>query len=175
MFYVLTAMLVLTFMLKGVPFFIEFYDSQLSGIDLLLEKQKRLNNILIKSDYWQQEYSKIKSAEEKKMKRLFTAKSKELVAAKLQALLKQLARNSGTKIESSLLPEFKKNEQWLIVSQNISINGGSGDFVKFIKMIEQNQKKLIITHLKLRSRRRQLSGSFTVVGFSRIMNKADIK
>jgi len=170
----LIIMLFLTFIVKATPFYINYYEKNLNDIELLLEKKERLDKLLQKDAFWKKEYSKIKIAEEKKIKQLFSAKSRELVAAKLQTLIKNLAQRSGTKIESTHLPEFKKNEHWLIFSQNISIKGKANNIFKFLEMIEKDKKKLVITNVKLRSSRHQLSGSLTVVSFSRKTNKADI-
>lgn len=173
MLYILVAMLLLTLIVEGIPGILNYYKTSLNDIDLLINKTAHLDKILQKNKFWQEEYSKIKNAEEKKSMQLFAAKSRELVAAKLQSLLKKLARENGANIESTLLPEFKKNSRWIIISQNISIKGSIENLFKFLQAIEKNQKKLIITHMKLRSNRHQLRGSLTVVGFSQKLTKAE--
>lgn len=173
MLYFLMAMVFLTLLVKGTPIAVNYYETGLSNIELLIKKTEQLDKILSRNKYWKKEYSKIKSAEEKKLIQLFSAKSRELVAAKLQTLLKKLARESGTNIESTLLPEFKKNEQWLIITQNISIKGNSKNIFNFLKTIESNQKKLIINHINLRSNHQQLRGSLTIVSFSRKVIKVE--
>ena len=174
MLYILLASFFLTFLVKGVPVLVNYYESGVNNIALLSDKKERLDKLLAKEDFWKKEYSKIQPAEEKKYVQLFSGKSRELVAAKLQTVLKDIARKSGIKIESTLLPEFKQNTQWLIISQNISINGNTKNIVEFITEIEKYTKKLTISKIKLRSNRRQIRGSLTVVGFSRKQIKTDV-
>ena len=172
-FYILIAILLLTLLLEGIPGILNYYKSNLNDIDLLVKKTEHLDKILQKNKFWQEEYSKIKNAEEKKSIQLFSAKSRELVAAKLQSLLKSLARKNNVNIESTLLPEFKNNSRWIIISQNISIKGSAKNIFNFVQAIEKNNKKLIITHTKLRSNRKQLRGSISVAGFSQELTKAE--
>ena len=166
MFSILVVIMVFTFIFEGVPILTNYYADSVDEIDQLITRIERLDKLLQKEDFWDKEYSKIKSAEEEKITQLFSAKSRELVAAKLQSLLKKMARENSVNLESLNLPEFKKNSQWLIISQSISIKGSTANIFNFIKSIESNNKKLVLSDIKLRSNRRQLRGSLTIVGFS---------
>ncbi len=171
--YFFFTMLLITGLFRGIPLGIRYYHQGLNDIELLQSKAERLDKLQSKQQFWADEYAKIKKLEENRVKQLFSAKSRELVAAKLQTLVKKIAINSGAKIQSSRLPEFKDNAQWLMITQNMSISGDMSSIMAFVNALEHSQKKLIISQMKIRSSRRILRGSLSVTAFSQKNTKVD--
>ncbi|MFK5985574.1 MAG: GspMb/PilO family protein [Pseudomonadota bacterium] len=162
-------------MFKGAPFAYTMYQQGKNDIIDFKDKRERIRQLMFRQEFWQAEYDKSLKQNEILSKELFTANSNELVAAKVQSVIKNLAKQSGVRIDSMHLAEFRQSGEWLLVSLSISINAQSSNLVDLLQKLKSNQQKLLIKGVRLRSYsnslngalRKSLNGTITVVGFSR--------
>ncbi len=163
---ILLALSVITLVIKAMPFLFDYYDEKNNSIKQLVKKTAHLEQLMQNEESWKNQFLIIKKEKNSKVKALFSAKSKELIAAKIQTHLKKTAKKSGVQIESSRIPEFLINDFWLLTSQNISIKGESKKIYDFLKQIENDDKRLMIKTVKLRANRNSLRGTLTIAAFS---------
>lgn len=156
----------LGFMFKGAPYAYNSYQQGREDVVNLKVKKNRLTRLLGKENYWKGELNKKLEQEKELKKQYFTAKSNELVAAKIQSIIKQIAKSSGVNIESIRLAEFQQSGEWLLVSLSVNVRGNSASVMGFLAKLQSNQQKLFIKEMSLHSNRNLLSGSVTLVGFS---------
>ncbi|MFK5894186.1 MAG: type II secretion system protein GspM [Pseudomonadota bacterium] len=162
-------------MFKGIPFAYESYQQRKNDIKELKDKKQRLKNLIDQVGTWKIAYDQ--SLKQKKLleKELFTASSNELVAAKVQLVIKNLARQSNVRVESMHLAEFQESDNWLLVSLSVTIKADAANVIKLLNKIRANKQKLLIKEISIRSylnnlrnsQRNTLNGSITLVGFSK--------
>ncbi len=161
---------------KGAPFAYDFYQQGKADIVDFKDKRERLKQLILRKDFWQLEYNKSLKQKSVWNKELFSAKSNELVAAKVQSMIKQMAKQTGVNVESMRLAEFQQSNDWLLVSLSVTIRAKSDNVMNFITRVRSNQQKLLIKSMSIRSNRNTLSGTITMVGFSKaIGNNSDAK
>jgi len=163
---IMLLIVILGVLFKGIPFAYEMYQQRKSDIKILKDKKQRLKHLIRKADYWKAEHDKTLKQKTLLEKELFTASSNELVAAKLQSVIKGLARQSVVRVDSMRLAEFQRSGDWLLVSLSISIKAKAGNIVQLLHKIRTNKKKLLIKEINVRSFNNTLNGSITLVGFS---------
>jgi hypothetical protein len=154
---------------KGAPFAYSIYQQGRSDVVNFKDKRERLIRLINRKDFWQSEYNKSLEQEADLNKELFIAKSNELVAAKVQSVIKTLAKESGVRIDSMHLAEFRQSGKWLLVSLSLSINSKSNNLINLLNKIKSNNKTLLIKGVSFRHYSDSLIGTITVVGFSRSM------
>ena len=172
---VMLLIVVLGFLFKGGPFVYEKYIDRKADIANLEDKKDRLKALLKRRDFWHGEFNKTVKQQISIEKQLFTAPSNELVAAKVQAVIKKLAKLSGVRVESMRLAEFQQSENWLLVNLSVTIKAGSAKVINFLGKIQSNEKKLLIKDMSIRSYRNSLNGTITVVGFSQSIPVLPVK
>jgi hypothetical protein len=168
---IMLAIVVLGFMFKGVPFAYETYQQRKSDIKTVKDKKQRLKHLISQKDYWQVEHDNTLKQKALLEKELFTANSNELVAAKVQAVIKELARQSDVRVESMLLAEFQQSADWLLVSLSITIKANANNVINLLHKIGANKQKLLIKEISFRSYNNVLNGTITLVGFSHSVKK----
>ena len=159
-------------MLKGLPFAYQKYLDRKQDISALKDKRTSLKALMSRNAFWQVEFNKSIEQQKQLEKELFTAKSNELVAAKVQSVIKKLAKQSGLRVESMRLAEFQQSGQWLLVSLSITIKANSTQLIKLLNKIKANKQKLFIKDISVRSYRKLLNGSITLVAFSKSKSPA---
>jgi len=160
---------------KGAPFAYSIYQQGRIDVVNFKDKRERLINLIKRQDFWQSEYNKSLKQVAVLNKELFIANSNELVAAKVQSVIKNLAKQSGVRVDSMHLAEFRQSGEWLLVSLSLSINAQSNSLVNLLNKIKSNKQTILIKGVSLRSysnsskgaMRKSLTGTITVVGFSR--------
>jgi len=159
---------------KGAPLAYTFYQQGRSDVVDFKDKRERLQRLIKRQDFWQSEYDKSLKQTAALNKELFNANSNELVAAKVQSVIKNLAKQSGVRIDSMHLAEFRQSGEWLLVSLSLSINAQSSNLINLLNKIKSNKQKILIKGVSLRTYtnsisgklRGSLTGTITVVGFS---------
>jgi hypothetical protein len=164
---VMLLIVVLGFLFKGGPFVYQKYMDRQDDIANLVDKKVRLKALLKRRDFWYGEFNKSVKQQAIIEKELFTATSNELVAAKVQSVIKKLAKSSGVRVDSMRLAEFQQSEAWLLVNLSVTIKAGSAEVINFLGKIQANEKKLFIKDMSLRSYRNSMNGTITIVGFSK--------
>lgn len=164
---IMLLIMVLGLMLKGLPFAYQKYLDRKHDISALKDKKSALKALMSRAGFWQVEFDKSIQQQQQHEKELFTAKSNELVAAKVQSVIKKLAKQSGLRVESMRLAEFQQSGNWLLVSLSITIKANSTQLIQLLKKIKVNKQKLLIKEISIRSYRKLLNGSITLVAFSK--------
>jgi len=172
LFKIMLLIIVVGTLFKGVPFAYEMYQQRKNDIKTLKDKKQRLKHLIRKKDYWQAEHNKIVKQKTVLEKQLFTASSNELVAAKVQSVIKDLAKKSDVRVNSMRLAEFQHSADWLLVSLSLTIKANANNVVSFIHKIKTNNKKLLIKKISVNSYKNLLNGTITLIGFSRSVEKA---
>ena len=159
---------------KGAPFAYSIYQQGRTDVVNFKDKRERLIRLINRKDYWQSEYNKSLEQEAALNKELFIANSNELVAAKVQSVIKNLAKQSGVRIDSMHLAEFRQSGEWLLVSLSLSINTQSNNLINLLNKMKSNKQTLLIKGVSLRHYSESLIGTITVVGFSRSMGSNSV-
>ena len=165
--YIFAAIAALGFLFKGVPYAYKQHQQGRMDVVDLKKKKDQVHSLMRRKVFWQQEYDKSITQQNILKQQLFIAKSNELVAAKVQSVIKLLAKQSGVKIESVRLAEFQQSEHWLLVSLSVNVRANTNKIVSFLNKLKTNKQKLLIEKMSVNSNRNILNGTITIVGFSK--------
>ena len=161
---------------KGIPFAYETYQQRKIDVKILKDKKQRLKVLIGEEDSWKIGYENSIKQTALLEKQLFTAGSNELVAAKVQSLIKKLAKQSSVRVESMQLAEFQESDDWLLVSLSVIVKADAENVINLLNKIRANKQKLLIKEISIRSYRNSLtggyygtslSGTITLVSFSK--------
>ncbi len=166
--YIFLLILLLGGLFKGIPALYQKYQQRKEDIALLQTKIERLKALKRKQLFWQQEYERLNSLQQNLQQQLFSASSNELVAARIQAKIKALAKKAGVRIDSIRQAEFQQTQQWLLVSLTVNFKTPVANFEKFLQQIEASTQKLWFKGVNIRSYRNSINGSLTLVGMSKV-------
>jgi hypothetical protein len=169
--WVFITILVIGSMVKGVPFAIKSYQAGIDEVELLKEKRRRLKKLLARTDYWRAEFEKTNQKQQHLLTKLFVGQSAELIAARVQGNLKELAKKSNIKVDSMSLPDFQYQDDWLLVTQTLSFKTPSQQLMIMINLIKQSNPRLVIIDIQVQAYRRQLNCTLKIVGFSRTLEE----
>jgi len=165
---IFTAIALLGILFKGIPFAYQQYQQGKLDILDLKDKKYKVNRLIGRKIFWKQEYDKSIQQQNSLKQKLFIAKSNELVAAKVQLVIKRLAKQSGVNIESIGLAEFKQSNTWLLVSLTINVRANANNVIVFFNKLKINKQKILIEKMSIYSNRNTLNGSITIIGFSKL-------
>ncbi len=152
---------------KGIPFAYETYQQRKNDINVLKDKKQKLKFLIKQMPTWKIEYDNAVKQKALLEKELFAASSNELVAAKVQSVIKNLAKQSSVRVESMHLAEFQESNNWLLVSLSVTIKADTANIMDLLHKIRANKQKLLIKEVNIRTFRKTLSGTITLVGFSK--------
>ncbi len=165
--WVFSSILAIAIVVQGIPYALKSYQAGIDSVDELKSKRARLKKLLLRKHYWQIEYAKTNEQQKQLKTQLFTGKSPELIAARVQGALKKLAQQSSIKVDSMSLPDKKYSESWLLVTQTMSFKASSDKLMNMLALIKQSKPKLVVKDVQVRSYRKTLNCTLKVVGFSR--------
>jgi hypothetical protein len=95
--------------------------------------------------------------------------TRDLVAARLQSILKTHAQNTGIQVKALDVPEFVTSRDWLLVTQTIHFQANSQGTLSFLEALQQDNAFLQVVDIDLRTfATNQLNGRLKVTGFSLI-------
>jgi hypothetical protein len=151
----------------------QFVRDQRVQIEKLQDEIKRYKKLADDSQFWQtQNQLAIKTRDEINTL-LLQGNSRELVGAKMQGVLREIARTTGVNIKSLDLPDFSRTKEWVLVTQGVQFEGNSEKTLNFLKEIEHSKNALlVIVSVDVRSHRGLLNGQIKVTGFSRLPEAA---
>ncbi len=146
-----------------------FYQDYWQSLDKLHQDISRYEKLGEKAEYWEQENKRAKLEKEQIEASLLEGNNRELVGAKMQGLIRQLAQNSGIRFKSLDPPDTTSlsTGEWLFIIQAMQFEADSKTLMEFLKAIKDAQVVLAIVSLDIRSTRNQLNGNIKIVGFSR--------
>jgi hypothetical protein len=154
---------------KLVPLAVEKYQQQREAVARLKENIERYHRLEEQAELWRERHAEMLEQEQEIRAGLLRGSTRELVAARLQGILKELAQQSGVQVQSLDLPEFSAtaNGNWLLVTQNVRINANSEALWQFLRKLAENPTRLAVISLDVRSyQNNQLNGTLKVTGFN---------
>jgi len=160
---------------KGVPFALEYYQEGVDDVAFIKKQRRALKELDAQRKTWEQEYKNHKNHEKSLLKQVYQGGSREVIAAKLQGQLRNLARKNQVEVNSMNLPDFLSNDDWLLIMQEMSFKATEQNMVNMLASINNHQPTLKVLDLSLRSYRNQLNGTIKVVGFNRITTESENK
>lgn len=145
---------------------IENYRDDIAMLKTDLERYQQLGEA---AQVWEQAYEKAARNKAQVNSSLLQGNTRDLVAARLQSLLRNLAREHNFTVQSMAVPEFNANENWMLVTQSVQFNTDGANLIPFLNALETAPEKLIIVSMEVRANRgRQLNVEMKITGFSRL-------
>jgi hypothetical protein len=129
-----------------------------------IQRYQRLRD---QTQIWQERHTIAQQSQKKVKAGTLSGSTRELVAAKLQGILKQHAQESGVLVKALDVPEFAATQDWLMVTQVLHFQANSQSAFKFLQALQEDAIILPIVELDLRTFRvDQMNGRIKITGFS---------
>lgn len=170
----LSKLALLIFIFGVIPFFLypittDFYNNYWQSIEKLQQNIQRYQKLAQRAEFWQQENQRAKFEQQQIESSLLSGKNRQLVGAKMQSIIKKLAKQTHITLKSIQPPDTSfYTEQWLLVIQSIQFEANSTALLKFLNALERHRFNLQIISLEIRRYSNKLSGSIKIIGFSRL-------
>ncbi len=148
------------------------YWEDLDRLHLDIERYQRLSQ---ETENWQQSNEKAKAEAAKINDSLLKGSNRDLIAARLQSILRNIAQQQNVTLRSMSVPEFSTNDRWMIISQSIEFEIDSQVLPDLISKLNRNPERLIVISLEARSASvpTRLSVQLKVAGFSRVLENTN--
>jgi len=135
----------------------EFYTNYRQSLEKLHQDIERYKKLGKKAEYWEQENQQAKLERDKIKAGLLLGDNRDLIGAKMQGLVRQLAQNTGILFKSLDPPDTSLSTgEWVLVIQSMQFDAKSKTLMNFL------------ASLNIRSRRGKLTGTIKIIGFSRV-------
>lgn len=142
------------------------YKQRIERLQLQISRYKGLEG---EAEFWEKENQRAKQEQEQTLAGLLPGDNRELVGARMQGLVRQLAQNAQVTIKNLAPPDASfSTGEWLLVIQTMQFEANSKSFINFLQAIKNAKERLVIVSLEIRSARRILSGTIKITGFSRV-------
>ncbi len=164
----------LIFVFGVIPFYLyplttDFYHNYRQSIDKLQQDIQRYQKLAQRADFWQQENQRAKLEQQQIESSLLSGKNRQLIGAKMQGIIKNLANRNQITFKSLQPPDTSFNtDKWLLVIQSIQFEANSTALIRFLSALERHRINLEIISLDIRRYSNKLSGSIKIIGFSRL-------
>jgi len=159
-----------------IPTVWKFYRDYQASIEDLTQQIAREEELGKKADYWKAENQRAKQEQEKIEAGLLAGRTRELVGARMQGLVKQLAQEAGITFRTLEPPDTTFNSgEWVLVIQSMQFEANSGTLMAFLQALEKATENLKVVSLEVRSYQDRLNGTIKVTGFSRISTPVESK
>lgn len=166
----------LIFMGYALPFEVwpqafAYYERYRQNIEKLTGDIERYRNLGAKADFWQTQNQEEKKKRDEIFASLLEGGSQEVVGARIQGLLRELAQNAGMTLKSLNVAEFSRTRKgdWALVTQTMQFEANSTSVMNFLQAIKKAKELLFVTSLDMRNNSSGiLSGTIKVTGFSRV-------
>ncbi len=153
-----------------LPLAVEHYRKTRDHIQQLQANIERYQRLEQQTQIWRERHQEVLTQQEQVNAGLLQGSTRDLVAARLQTLLKEAAQRNKLQVQSLDLPEFVAAGDWLLVTQNIRFQAESTELLNFLRTLQENPTFLPIITLDVRGYRgERLSGSIKITGFSAIL------
>ena len=152
-----------------VPVVLKLYRDYQTTIENLTQQIEREIELGKRAEYWETENRRVKQEQEKIEAGLLAGRTRELVGARMQGLIKQLAQEAGITFRTLEPPDTSFNSgEWVLVIQSMQFEANSGTLMAFLQALANAKENLKGVSLEVRSYRDRLNGTIKVTGFSRI-------
>ncbi|ALG68562.1 hypothetical protein [Beggiatoa leptomitoformis] len=146
------------------------YQARKVRMEALQTEIDRYQRLDVGTQYWQEQHVKAIQERDKFNTSLLQGNNRELVAARMQGVLREIAQRSSLTVRALDLPEFSRTGEWVLVTQGVQFESDSQTLFNFIQAVETAHEYLAIVFVEARIGRGNnlLSGTVKVTGFSRI-------
>ncbi|MCK5717440.1 MAG: hypothetical protein KAH77_08125 [Thiomargarita sp.] len=152
------------------PMVQNIYTDYWHSLDRLEQHIKRYEQLEKRTEYWTLEHQRITQEYNDVKKSLLPGTDQELVGTKMQALVKQLAKDAGITFKSLEPPDTSLNTgDWVLVIQSMQFEAKGQTLMEFLKTLHDTPHLLEIISLDIRSRKKKLTGTIKILGFSRAL------
>jgi hypothetical protein len=152
-----------------VPAVLKLYRDYQTTIENLSQQIDREIELGKRAEYWEVENRRAKQEQEKIEAGLLAGRTRELVGARMQGLIKQLAQEAGITFRTLEPPDTSFNSgEWVLVIQSMQFEANSGTLMAFLQALVKAKENLKVVSLEVRSYQDRLNGTIKVTGFSRI-------
>ncbi|NJO15398.1 MAG: hypothetical protein HC877_06520 [Thioploca sp.] len=159
-----------------IPTVLKIYRDYRAAIENLSEQIVREIDLGERAEYWEAENKKAKQEQEKIEVGLLAGRTRELVGARMQGLIKQLAQEAGITFRTLEPPDTAFNSgEWVLVIQSMQFEANSETLMAFLQALEKAKENLKVVSLEVRSYRDRLNGTIKVTGFSQISTPVESK
>gem|GEM_PF-1942134 len=165
---VLLALGLIFFLVKGIPWMLTVYQEGREEVADLKKKRRYLNALIKAQPDWEKAYQLRQNIEKILHKETYHGDSRELIAAKLQGDLSNLAKSHQLSVESMNLPEYVHNQDMLLIMQTMTFKGAEDHVVNMLTHLYHQQPRLVIINMDIRQFGTQLSSTIKVVGFYKL-------
>jgi len=147
---------------------IKDYQNNIAAVKTDLDRYQKLGEA---TQVWQEAYEKAQQNLDRVNGALLKGTTRDLVAAQMQGVLQELAKQHQITFRSMAVPEFNTNESWMLVTQTIQFSTDSPKLIAFLKALEAAPAQLIVVSMDIRSERgTNLGVDMKITGFSRLEN-----
>jgi hypothetical protein len=116
---------------------------------------------------WQAKHSEALAQQALVEEGVLQGSTRDLVAARLQSILKTHAQTVGIQVKALDVPEFVTSRDWLLVTQTLHFQANSQGALDFLQALKADKAFLQVVDLDLRTyATNQLNGRLKVTGFS---------
>ncbi|MEN8215792.1 MAG: GspMb/PilO family protein [Pseudomonadota bacterium] len=153
-----------------VPTAYKFYNDYWQSLEKLHQNIERYEKLAGRAEHWEAENQRVKKERDEIKASLLPGDTHQLVSAKMQALVRQLAQNAGITFKSLDTPDNTtySTGEWVFVIQSMQFEGNGKTLMTFLTALDDNPVKLEVISLEVRSRGKKLTGTIKVTGFSRL-------
>ncbi len=161
------------FIIYMLPFYIapkvynvyEDYNQNIETLESNIKKYEKLNQ---QTEEIKAEYQHLTTIVAEIESGLLTGQTRQLIGTNLRSLVTKLAKDVGITMVKSLPPPDTSfaTDEWLFVIQSMQFEASSATLIDFLQAITDNDKKLEIIHVNVRSRNNKLTGKIEIGGFS---------
>jgi hypothetical protein len=159
---------------KIIPAIYSWFEQEYDKVYSLKAHINRYKDLWVNRDQWDSDYKKALQEWQQINDTALQGTTRDVVAGKLQDLLKQVASKHNLRVRTLDLPEFAETKDWLFVSQSMEFEGNSQDIMDFITDLENDKTTLHIGSLEIRIfQQKQLFANITVTGFNHSVKVAE--
>lgn len=162
------AVAVVLVVVNGFPTIYQIYEDGQSDNERMELDLAREANIIFATGDWRDRRIQTEAKLEGLQNDIFQAETLSLVSANIQRDLRRYASEAGISVTSTKLAENRETKGWLMVEQEMSFRmTDESSSMQFLELLEQSTPHLEVTAFSMRRNRSQITGSVTVVAFSR--------
>ena len=157
-----------------LPYARNFYGDYWDSLDKARQEIERRSGLMGRVEHWEAENKRAKQEQKQIENGLLPGNTRELVGAKMQELVRQLAQTAGIKFKSLDMPDASLSTgEWVLVIQSMLFEANSKTLMKFLRAVDNAKVNLVIVSLDIRTNRNKLSCTIKITGFSRVSVEND--
>lgn len=150
------------------PLVYNYYNDYMTSVQKLNKDIERYQKLSKNAEYWEKTYKDTKQLEKQVNAGLLSGKNRELIGAKMQALIKDLAQRTGIRFKTLDPPDTSYTTgKWLLVVQSMQFEATSYTLMRFLQAVKNARVHLKVTTLDVRARKKKLNCKIRISGFSR--------